>query len=156
MSKEYVFDSTEEVEKFFEELSKKESDVSLGKFGEWSVEAVPFTHTKIIDNRDGPTKLRWVGLRMEQRGDPKIYVHLTERIIERGDLEQADLTYLQKYVFRYSWYFNWWDGQSWQYVPNALPTEAPAGKYYPAIGIRFRPALKPAADGEFPGLLESE
>jgi hypothetical protein len=80
---------------------------------------------------------------MEQEGDPKVYVHLTERIIGPGDYEQVDITYMHLAVYKYSWYYSEYYGGAWHYNPEVLPHQAPSGNYYPTIGIVFtRPPNK--------------
>jgi hypothetical protein len=140
----FVFESSDEADAWLDDFYRRKTE-ELNAQPPDSTEArrehetrQDYTNPVSRNNREGRTKKKWIGVRMEIRGDSRIYVDVYEGILHPGDYDERNITW-DLLVFRKSWYYSWWDGREWQYKPNVLASEAPAGKYYPRLGIRWRP-----------------
>lgn len=131
-----VFENENDLEMYFSELVEKLKKEMPEKKNVDS----DLTYDNVIDNSQGTSIKQWIGTRMEQRGDPKIYVDVTIGPVHpRDQAIHKDIRSLNLMVYKCSFYYQWWNGQQWIYVQNTLPSEAPAGKYFPVVGIRWVP-----------------
>ena len=132
-----TFNSPQEADAYLQRLAEEGSSKPAP---ESSRADVPPTYDVSINNQQGTTIKQWIGARMEQRGDPKVYVDVTVGPVHPGDQEiHKDVRSLGLYVSKYSFYYQWWNGKTWVYVPQVLLNEAQPGYYYPAFGIQWKP-----------------
>lgn len=147
----FVFESSDEADAWLDDFYREKTE-ELNAQRPDQPETPPeretrqdYTNPVTRNNREGRTKKKWIGVRMEMRGDSRIYVDVFEGILHPGDYDERFISWDLR-VFRKSWYYSWWDGQQWQYKPNVLASEAPAGKYYARLGIRWHPMSRAAGE----------
>jgi len=104
--------------------------------------AAPLT-TKEYCYNDSNVRIRNFGIRMQCSNAPAGVLHAvidadTIEILP-GEHREWDISrYGHIAVWFYDW-FEWYDGQNWQYVPQSQTYTAKPGNYFPEVGCQFTP-----------------
>src|SRR5437870_2844465 len=102
----HAFDSVEEAEQFLQQLADRV--LASGAPEVTEAPPVPPSYEVTLNNEEGPTMVQWIGARMEQEGDPKVYVDVTVGpIYPRDQTVHKDIRPLQIHIWRFSFYFQW-------------------------------------------------